>query len=190
MCKCEPETDVVPCQIQSVSRIHPCEDGNETARLPLGKRMRLAMRRRISPHWRRKLKKTFTNLVLRLRKGDRNKIAPTHADARCASLGLKAGDRVRIRSREEIQGTLNRWGELKGCGFMTEMWQFCGTEQRVLKPVERFVDERDYQVKKARGVILLEGVTCHGTEFYGPCDRSCFLFWREEWLEKINGELN
>jgi hypothetical protein len=51
--------------------------------------------------------------------------------------------------------------------------------------VERFVDERDYRVKKASGVVLLEGSLCQGTELYGPCDRSCFFFWREEWLEKV-----
>lgn len=190
MCRCEQKTNVVQCQIQSVARIPPCEEGNETARLPLRRRMRLAMRRRISPHWRRKLKKTFTDLVLRLRRDGPCANASAHPAIRAAPLGLKAGDPVRVRSREEIQSTLNRWGELKGCGFMTEMWQYCGTEQRVLKTVQRFVDERDYQVKKARGVLLLEGVTCHGTEFYGPCDRSCFLFWREEWLEKIDVEMN
>jgi len=27
---------------------------------------------------------------------------------------------------------------------------------------------------------------CQGTSDYGRCDRSCFYFWREEWLEKIN----
>jgi len=47
------------------------------------------------------------------------------------------------------------------------------------------MDERDYKVKKARGVILLENVICTGTPTFGACDRCCFLFWREEWLEKV-----
>jgi hypothetical protein len=51
--------------------------------------------------------------------------------------------------------------------------------------MERFLDERDYKVKKARGIILLEGVICRGTPVFGRCDRCCYLFWREEWLEKI-----
>jgi hypothetical protein len=111
---------------------------------------------------------------------------PADPFVHAAPLGLKAGDWVRVRSKEEIQAMLNPWNELRGCGFMSEMWQYCGTVQRVLKPVERFVDERDYQVRKARGIVLLEGVTCNGTEFYGKCDRACFLFWREEWLEKLD----
>lgn len=101
---------------------------------------------------------------------------------------LQTSDRVRVRSREEIESTLDPFKELKGCAFLEYMWQYCGTIQRVLQPVERFLDERDYRVKKARGVVLLEGVLCHGTPVFGRCDRCCHLFWREEWLEKIDGQ--
>jgi hypothetical protein len=101
---------------------------------------------------------------------------------------LQAGDLVRVRSREEIQATLNRWKEYRGSGFMDDMWQYCDTVQKVLKPVERFVDERDYQVKKVKGIVLLEGLHCQGTPIFGRCDRNCFYFWREIWLEKIVDE--
>jgi hypothetical protein len=99
---------------------------------------------------------------------------------------LKAGDLVRVRSREEIEATLNYWKELKGCGFLEGMWQYCDTTQRVLKPMERFLDEREYRMKRCKGVILLEGLMCQGTPELGRCDRSCLFFWREEWLEKID----
>lgn len=99
---------------------------------------------------------------------------------------LNAGDLVRVRSLEEIQATLDRWRSLKGCGFLEEMASYCGTTQRVLKRVERFIDERDYRQKKASGIVLLEGVLCSGTSTTGRCDRSCFFFWREEWLEKLD----
>lgn len=92
---------------------------------------------------------------------------------------------MRVRSREEIDATLNVWQSLRGCGFLPEMDQYCGTVQRVLKPVVRAVDERDYQVKKFSGVVLLDGVICEGTATFGNCDRACFYFWREEWLEKV-----
>jgi len=29
-------------------------------------------------------------------------------------------------------------------------------------------------------------VYCQGTPDLGRCDRSCFYFWREEWLEKLD----
>jgi hypothetical protein len=90
-----------------------------------------------------------------------------------------------VRSKAEIAATLNRWGTLKGCSFAPEMAQFCGTTQRVLKPVERFVDERDMRIRKTKGIVLLEGIICHGTSTLGSCDRNCYYFWREEWLQKI-----
>jgi len=98
---------------------------------------------------------------------------------------LAEGDWVRVRSREEIDSTLDPFKELKGCAFLPYMDQYCGTEQRILKVMRTFLDERDYKVKKVRGVVLLENVICNGTPAFGPCDRCCFLFWREEWLEKI-----
>jgi len=97
---------------------------------------------------------------------------------------FQTGDLVRVRSREEIDSTLDPFKEVKGCAFLPEMYQYCGTQQRVLKSMQRFMDERDYKVKKVRGVILLENIICTGTPTFGACDRCCFLFWREEWLEK------
>lgn len=102
-----------------------------------------------------------------------------------SAYALMAGDLVRVRSREEIQATLNTWKELKGCAFLDTMWQYCDSTQRVHRRMERFLDERDYKVKKSKGIILLEGIYCDGTPVFGPCDRSCLLFWREEWLENI-----
>jgi hypothetical protein len=96
------------------------------------------------------------------------------------------GELVRVRSREEILSTLDPFKELKGCAFLPDMYQYCGTEQRVLRSMRHFMDERDYKLKKVRGVILLENVMCNGTPTFGECDRCCFLFWREEWLERIN----
>lgn len=99
---------------------------------------------------------------------------------------LEAGDLVRVRSKEEVMKTLNRWNQLKGCSFMEEMLPYCGTTQRVLKRVQKFLDERDYLTKKCSGIVILDGVFCEGTHDFGACDRMCFFFWREGWLEKIN----
>ena len=118
----------------------------------------------------------------RQRKAARN--APVAAAAVITN-HLADGDWVRVRSAEEIQPTLNQWKELKGCAFLDSMWEYCGTEHQVLKVMTRFLDERDYTVKKVRGVVLLKEVYCHGTPVFGRCDRCCHLFWREEWLEKI-----
>ena len=135
-----------------------------------GLRLRRALRRRVN------------YLYSRIARPSDKAATPAHLAATPAGQPLRAGQLVRVRSREEILATLDAWYFLKGCGFMGEMWQYCGTEQRVLKPVRRFLDERDYRVKKSRGIVLLEGLTCEGTRDYGPCDRNCYYFWREEWL--------
>jgi hypothetical protein len=98
---------------------------------------------------------------------------------------LKAGDQVRVRSKDEIEATLNHSRRLRGCSFPPEMVKYCDTIQKVLKPIERFVDERDLRVHKTRGIVLLENIVCQGLENFGRCDRNCYFFWREEWLEKI-----
>jgi hypothetical protein len=100
------------------------------------------------------------------------------------TIPFQAGDLVRVRAREEIDSTLDPFKELRGCAFLPDMYQYCGTRQRVLKSMTQFLDERDYKLKKVHGVILLENVVCNGTPAFGACDRCCFLFWREEWLEK------
>ena len=109
----------------------------------------------------------------------------THKIINAVTKPLKADDMVRIRSIEEIEATLDENGKTKGCGFMKIQRTYCGTVQRVFKSMERFVEERDFKVKKCKGLVLLEGVMCEGNEIYGRCDRSCLIFWREEWLEKI-----
>jgi hypothetical protein len=165
--------------------------------MSLGRRIRFWLKRNLSARTKRRLKRMADGLRGRIRSRsganemevemDSNPVnVNVEAAAEPASLsGLKAGDRVRVRSRAEIEATLDGWSELKGCGMMPDMWQFCNTSQRVFKVVERFVDERDYRLKKGGGVVLLENLICGGTPDYGRCDRSCFYFWRVEWLERI-----
>jgi hypothetical protein len=98
---------------------------------------------------------------------------------------LRQGQKVRVRSKEEIISTLDPLNELKGCSFLDDMQKYCGSEQRVLRSMKYFMDERDYKRKKTRGLILLENIMCNGTPVFGSCDRCCFLFWREEWLERM-----
>ncbi len=98
------------------------------------------------------------------------------------------GDLVWVRSKEEILSTLDPFNELKGCSFLPDMYKYCETEQRVFRVMQHFMDERDYKMKKTRGIILLENIFCSGTAVFGKCDRCCFLFWREEWLKKISPE--
>lgn len=178
----KPENHNQKCQIQSISKVKGRDD---TKHLPFQKRLKIVIRKRMKPNLKRSVKKILNGLIDWWSRINHKTFLPTDQSKPLSTLNLKAGDYVHVRTKEEITNTLDPWSELKGCAFISEMWQYCGTKHKVLKCVERFVDERDYKIKRVHGVVLLEGVICSGTDFYGKCDRSCFLFWREEWLEKI-----
>jgi hypothetical protein len=141
------------------------------------------LKRLLAFPWNRYVKKWFKqayNLSDRVRSP-----APKATQEFIPAVPFKTGELVRVRAAAEISATLNPFKESKGCAFLTEMQQYCGTTQRVLQVMERFLDERDYKVKKAKGIVLLEGVICRGTPAFGRCDRCCHFFWREEWLARV-----
>jgi hypothetical protein len=181
----------IPIVDQSKCQVHRLEQsirrgGNaETVKLPLRHRLRLVLRRSFTPATKRRIKGYIDHLVVFFSSLTENREASPATLADVTPIRFNSGDRVLIKPKDQIQSMLNSWNELKGCSFLPEMWPYCGTVQKVLKPVKRFVDERDCRVKKVKGVYLLEGVNCQGFELYGECDRACFYFWREEWLEKI-----
>jgi hypothetical protein len=170
----------VECQIRSPARfsegILPLLDHR------LRMRARLALKRRLSPEVREALRRRRMR-YLHWRAGS----SPVPAAALPPDPAFEAGELVRVRGREEIMATLDPGQKLRGCGFLEEMAPYCGTTQRVLKPVRQFVDERDLRMKKARGIYLLEGAMCHGAAPFGECDRGCLYFWRGEWLERLPG---
>lgn len=100
---------------------------------------------------------------------------------------IQAGDRVRVRSREEIHRILDLRGATRGCGFTPEMYARCGQIYKVYKQVEYFYDEVKERECKCRDIFLLEGALCSGRRkvFSKPCDRMCFQFWHKDWLEKL-----
>jgi hypothetical protein len=98
---------------------------------------------------------------------------------------LNVGDRVQIRSEEDIRSTLNQDNVFKGLGVMPEMIKYHGKEYRVFKKINRIVIESTGELRNIRSpTYLLEGVFCTG-EFHHNCDRSCFILWKREWLKKL-----
>ena len=175
------------CQLQGVIRAFPLAGRDEEGDPSWGLKLKWALKRRLGVRAQKRIKGVIGSaLDLLDRRRGKTKTANAVPETPLPKR-LEAGDTVRVRAREEIEATLDRWRSFKGCGFLDEMAGYCGTPQRVLKRVERFMDERDYRLKKAFGVVLLEGVTCSGTATTGRCDRACFFFWREEWLEKVDG---
>ena len=175
------------CQIPCLQQI--AAGNGDMPNRSLLRQLKLLVRRQLSPSREREIKKTTDSFINWFNVKTGRVPKPSPAVATPAALShLQAGDLVRVKSQVEIAATLNNWRQLKGCTFMPEMALFCGTTQRVLKPMQRFVDERDLRAKKCSGIVLLEAAICQGTADFGPCDRSCFLFWREEWLEPISDD--
>jgi hypothetical protein len=175
------------CQIPCLPNI--AEGNAEFGPQPIVNRLKRMLARPWNFHVKKFLKRSLTQVMRWYSSFSSTKATLPVVKVVADDTVFHPGDWVRVRSREEIQATLNAFKELRGCAFLADMWQYCGTTHRVLKSMQRFLDERDYKVKKTRGVILLEGVLCQGTPVFGPCDRCCHLFWREEWLEKVEGSL-
>jgi hypothetical protein len=99
---------------------------------------------------------------------------------------LKRGDMVKIKTKKEIEKTLDSNKRYQGCGFMEGMWQYCGGTYKVLKRVEIILDPWKNKLRKCDNIVALEGLFCNGDPIVSPeCDRTCIFYWNEAWLEKI-----
>ena len=106
-----------------------------------------------------------------------------------SDLNLQPGDLVRVKSLEQIRETLDAEGKHQHLLFAPSMTEFCGDVMRVQKRVERIVLEASSRQRAIKDTVLLEGATCDGV-CHRLCPRQSLLFWRECWLEKVNGSQN
>jgi len=104
------------------------------------------------------------------------------------SLNLQPGELVRVKSYEEILGTLTTDNKNRGMAWDAEMVPYCGRTYRVLKRVSKIVDERTGQMQEMKNpCIILDTVVCEAR--YSSCrmfcPRSIYPYWREIWLERV-----
>jgi hypothetical protein len=105
-----------------------------------------------------------------------------------AELNLQPGDRVRIKSKKEIEETLNADLLNRGMGFDGEMSRFCGREAIVARRVQRVIDEKTSKMVHMKNpCIVLEGLVCEGA-YASTCPRRWICFWREIWLDPIESK--
>jgi hypothetical protein len=105
-----------------------------------------------------------------------------------ATLDLKPGELVRVRSYSEILSTLNEEGRNRGMWFDAEMVPYCGGTYRVLARVSHFINEKTGKMLHVENdCIVLEKVVCRAcyARHRRFCPRSIFAYWREIWLERI-----
>jgi hypothetical protein len=100
-------------------------------------------------------------------------------------LDLRPGELVRIRSKQEIEGTLNSKRLNRGLGFEEETARSCGKISRVIRRVDRCIDEKTGRMLTMKdSCVVLDGIVCDGV-YHGNCPRAFIPFWREIWLERV-----
>jgi hypothetical protein len=102
------------------------------------------------------------------------------------SLGLRVGDVVQVKSKEEILATLDETGALDRLPFMPEMLAFCGRQFVVTRRADKSCDTVSATNKRLRrfvNTVHLNDTRCDGSA-HGGCQAQCTLFWKEAWLQR------
>jgi hypothetical protein len=105
-------------------------------------------------------------------------------------LDLKPGERVRVKPKTEIVGTLREDNNKnRGLSFDQEMVRYCGTTMTVRRSVRKIIEEGSGKmIEMKQPCIILEGGVC--TAEYSACRLMCPrglpAFWRELWLERVD----
>jgi hypothetical protein len=100
-------------------------------------------------------------------------------------LDLQPGEIVRVKTRQQIEQTLNSASKNRGLWFDREMHRFCGGEFRVASVVRTLVEEASGKLlTMGSPCIVLEGVSATG-EYLGLCPQNELVFWHEIWLERV-----
>jgi len=100
-------------------------------------------------------------------------------------LGLKAGEFVEVRSKEEILSTLDKNARLDELPFMPQMLQFCGRRFQVHKHVHKACSFATAPAgNRMSNTVNLKGLVCDGQAF-GGCEMRCVILWKEAWLKRV-----
>jgi len=103
-----------------------------------------------------------------------------------ARTDLQPGELVRIKSKQEIERTLNSDLLNRGLGFHVEMARFCGRTARVSRRVTQILDEKTGRMIYMKNpCIVLEGIVCEGV-YTANCPRAIPAYWREIWLDRVD----
>jgi hypothetical protein len=99
-------------------------------------------------------------------------------------LNLQPGELVEVRTKEEIMATLDKAQRNRGLWFDAEMLPYCAGIYRVLRRVNRIIEEKSGKMIDMKyPCIVLEGVVCQ-SDFHRLCPRAIYPYWRENWLRR------
>jgi len=100
------------------------------------------------------------------------------------TLSLQPGELVQVRNKEEIMATLDSQNRNRGLLFDFEMLTYCGGIYRVLRRVNRIIDEKTGKMLNMKyPCIVLAGVACR-SDYHRLCPRAIYHYWRESWLKR------
>lgn len=100
------------------------------------------------------------------------------------SLGLEAGERIRVKSAPEIMATIDENGNNRGLEFSREMLRFCGQEFTVLGRCDRIIRDHPPTMVRMKDTVILEGLVYQGMSCMAV-PRGEYFLWRECWLERV-----
>lgn len=106
-------------------------------------------------------------------------------------LDVQEGEMVRIKDYHEILETLDEDWKNRGLYFDAEMVPYTNGTYKVLKRVNRIIDEKTGKMLNFKNeCLILDEVVCQAR--YAKCRKLCprayYLYWREIWVEKVGGE--
>jgi hypothetical protein len=106
-----------------------------------------------------------------------------------AALGLRAGEWVIVRSKEEILATLDAHGRLAGLPFQPEMFAYCGRRLQVAKTAHKTCDSSPHHTggRQMHNAVHLTGARCDGA-LHDGCQADCVFFWKEAWLKRADSK--
>jgi hypothetical protein len=100
-------------------------------------------------------------------------------------LGLRAGALVAVRTKRQIEETLDARCRNRGLFFDLDMLRYCGGRFRVLRTVQRLIEESSGRMVDLRSpCVILEGVEATG-EYHAFRAQREHILWREIWLERL-----
>lgn len=102
-----------------------------------------------------------------------------------ASLNLKPGELIEVKSLGDVRKTLNTTAHNRGLFFSPDMRLSCGKQRKVFKKLDKIIVDGTGEMRKMQNTVYLEASLCDCPHVaFGGCSRSEFVYWREIWLRR------
>ena len=102
-----------------------------------------------------------------------------------ASLNLRRGETIQVKSIEDIVATTNERAKNRGLYFAPDMGLLCGGKAQVRSRLEKIIVDGTGEMRQLHNTVYLEESMCGCAHVaFGGCPRGEFAYWREIWLRR------